>query len=320
MKTIARVMLGLAFLGLAGWITYFFFFEEIAAMSTNIQQVNTSKTANAAPVKNIQIETTSVDVHIIPNDNQEQVIVNLNGRASKKFKDRYKLELAQSGNTIRVQVKEKKAFSIGFYMSDVRIDVQVPRRAYDSLKIKTSSGDITGDGLEAKQQLLTADSGDIRLKNIKGEKLEATASSGDVALTSASSKEMHIQTKSGDIIADFIQSENSDIISSSGDVKLRELKGKVMGHTQSGDFSLKTKKLLHDLTIKSGSGDVSLLVMTEPAAMTLDVTSSSGSNHVEGTQLQYEEKSEHHLRASIGSGGPAVKVETQSGDFTLEMN
>jgi lia operon protein LiaG len=155
---------------------------------------------------------------------------------------------------------------------------------------------------------------------MKSETFEAIANSGGVALTDVITKQALMKTDSGDIIADFMQSEHSDISSSSGDINIRSLTGKGKIHTKSGDLTVKNKELLHNLDISSSSGDVSLSFVTAPAAMVLDFSSNSGTSHINANQLNYDTKTEHNIRASIGSGGPSVKIGTKSGDFSLDIH
>ncbi|MFX3660766.1 MAG: DUF4097 family beta strand repeat-containing protein [Ectobacillus sp.] len=310
------MLLGFVLIGAAGWLLYSTVYTQATAVMSSVEQV---KEVDAQSIKNIEINTSSMDVNLFPHNDNGKISVRLSGDASQQYKDKYKLNITTKGDTLQVKVTAERRFSFGLEKGDMNLDIRIPNAPYEAIRLLSSSGDIVGSSLEAKHIQAKASSGDIRLKHIKGETLIIHTSSGDIHTSNTAAKKIEMEAQSGDITSDTITADESHLSSSSGDIMLRTLQGKSAVTAQSGDISIKNKDIQHDITAETASGDIRLYSINEPPALTLDFSTSSGAGDINGRNWKYDKRTEKSIRGSINAGGPQLKVQTQSGDFRLEL-
>ncbi|MEV7613254.1 DUF4097 family beta strand repeat-containing protein [Streptomyces sp. NPDC089799] len=150
-------------------------------------------------------------------------------------------------------------FGDGDCDGDCSIDYELRVPASATVKLRSSSGDITVTGVAAAD--LHADSGDVRADRIAGA-LKVRTSSGDIAGTALAGPDADAQSSSGDARLEFTAAPRSvSANTSSGDVTLRLPGGpyRVDTRTDSGDreVSVPTDPAAEPrLTVKTSSGDV----------------------------------------------------------------
>jgi lia operon protein LiaG len=233
-----------------------------------------------AEISRIEVDLSGSDVALHPTDGDE-IIVELNGKISKKHKEKVRLDVDDNGGTLKVGIKglDQIFLNVGVLILDTNVEVFLPQKIYDSIHVNTSSGDITVQGFKAKKTLLEASSGDL-------------------------------------LVRDF-HSDQHMFQTSSGEMELSNVTGDIEAKSSSGDILIKYENTSGNLDAKTSSGDINVEFREQPDSLAIDFKGSSGEGRVSLDGVNYQEKSENEIRGVLGSGDYKIKAETSSGDFSL---
>ncbi|MCU1287000.1 MAG: hypothetical protein JWO13_3350 [Acidobacteriales bacterium] len=186
-------------------------------------------------------------------------------------------------------------------------DVQGP------LKASSGSGTISASKIGSEVRVSTG-SGDINLDDVKGS-VYASAGSGTIKAGGIAGS-FYADTGSGDVTLSQTAPGHVSAKTGSGHVVLKNVKGGVEARTGSGGVEAQGEAK-SDWDIHTGSGDV-ILRLPSQAAFNVDARSSSGNvtvNHpltIQGTMKK------NRVQGKVGAGGPALNVETGSGEIRIE--
>ena len=219
---------------------------------------------------------------------------------SEKMSRDIRVEIVtESGElVVRVRYPAQRSIRIGFWdlfkdfevpSAEVQIDLALPRGI--ALAVRSTSGDIRTESLEAAQQLDAA-SGDIRVFEPRGT--------------------VRIATTSGDVEARGLG--RAWVRTVSGDAELSELRGSLDAHTTSGDLTI--REAADSLLLGTVTGDMTVT----GAARGLSASTTSGEIEVRRARGSVE--------ISASSGGvdvqmaalSGVSITTGSGDIDLTLD
>jgi lia operon protein LiaG len=232
-------------------------------------------------ISHIEIDISSTDLSVLPTTDDE-IIVGLKGKVSKKLKEKLELDVQESGKTLRIGLsgEDQIKLNIGVLIVDTSVEVLLPQKIYDSIKIDTSSGDIALENLKIKESMIEASSGDILINNFASPK--------------------------------------SYFRTSSGEIELFNVTGDIKAEASSGDIFIEHLDVNGNINANTSSGDITIKYVETPTSLAIDFNGSSGEAEIMLDGINYEEKSEHAIRGKIGSGKFKVYAETSSGDFYLK--
>lgn len=232
-------------------------------------------------ISKIDIDISSSDLTVNPTP-EDEITVELTGKISKKLKKKLQLNVQENGDALKISLKgeDQIKFNVGVLIVDTNVEVFLPQKIYDSIKIHNSSGDINIQEFKSKNTIF--------------------------------------ETSSGDIIATNLHSEEHRFHSSSGEMKLSNVTGNIEAESSSGDMIIQFENATGNLDAKTSSGDVSVEYRDEPKSLAIDFKASSGDGNVTLDGVNFEERSENEILGVIGTGDFKVTVETSSGDFSLE--
>jgi lia operon protein LiaG len=317
MKKLIFILVALFVIGLAGTLMTM---GPSGGFSFNTVPIQEAKMVKSDQIKRIVVAQTSTDVHVVPS-NDQNISVELKGKVSKKFKDKYNLDVIEEGEEVKISVNREDInwiTSFGISIIDVDLEVQLPKKMYESITIDHSSGDMNISGIKAKEISLNVNSGDIAVEKSEAEKqFSIHSSSGDLNLKNLSAEQLQVDVKSGDTEIEHVEAKTSTLSSMSGDVKLKDVLGILDVDVTSGDTQIMNEVLTGNMTVQSTSGDVDIQFTKKPDALALDYHGSSGDGTVHLEGMLYEEKSENIIKGKIGDGGHLLEVRTNSGDFDL---
>lgn len=204
--------------------------------------------------------------------------------------------VVNENNTLTVRVKDERNWferiNIGFFVSDMRVSVYLPKNKYDSLNAASMSGDIdvaneftfdnakvgsiSGDvsvKADVKQELnISSTSGDVIINNISAtECINASSVSGEIDLSNVKGKEIFAKTISGGVmLTDTVASQKLKANSTSGEIDLKKCDAKnIVLDTVSGEISgtlLSNKQFITETT--SGTVNVPQSVSNEECRIT----------------------------------------------------
>ncbi|KIV53330.1 hypothetical protein AM501_27850 [Aneurinibacillus migulanus] len=264
------------------------------ALSKEGRQVQTVSPDN---IENMNINVSSADVRIIPEDRQDIEAV-LQGRNVSKNQ----LSVKQSGNTLKVSL-EQKEFKWVTFSNHLTLDLHIPQEYNRNMIIDAGSGDIEFKGVNENRTTL--------------EKLELHMSSGTTILENLDVKLLKYKGSSGSTRVENVTAEATDIDISSGDVELSHYSGALRANLSSGDLRAEFEELTGPVKIGMTSGSVSLH-MPENADFTLQGHTTSGSIHCDLPLQNRKENEDEHLSGSYGNGSHAVQITASSGDINIE--
>ncbi|MGN7468419.1 DUF4097 family beta strand repeat-containing protein [Brevibacillus sp. SAFN-007a] len=277
-KKLFGISLLLFVVGVCGLVWLFSKQEYFAFSLKKIEEQRTIE----QPFQSVVVEAGTADLVMMPTT-AAQATVRLTGELSEQQKEWLQLtsEVTADG-TLRVQVQEKLHVTL-FYpgSGELKLEIRLPEKAYESIRLETATGDITSGALTAKTGEVFSDTGDVELTGYAGERLEVQTDTGDVKLA--------------DIRARL------DIDSSTGQID-----------------KLVLPELTHDVTIRTDTGDVRILVEKQPEAAQLELESDTGDIEVNWAPLSYAKKEERSIEASIGTAGPKLSVKSSTGDIRIQ--
>lgn len=199
---------------------------------------------------------------------------------------------------LRVTVPLRAALDIDAVSADVDVNGVASRE----LKIDSVSGDVVVAGAPREAEVESV-SGDLRL-TLNSSKVSAQTVSGDLDLRGRLSGEVSLETVSGRVDMSALQSRLS----------------KISGNSVSGD--LRVEAALADggeISLETVSGDVRLSL---PSNLSATVRGQSFSGDLRAPDVQVQ-RPKHGPGSSFehryGSGNGKIKIETFSGDATLQL-
>jgi DUF4097 and DUF4098 domain-containing protein YvlB len=194
--------------------------------------------------------------------------------------------IEQTGNIIRIGARHESLRNIS-----IDYEIEAPADAY--LDAGSGSGDVTDDGIGENAKLNTG-SGNIHATGLHGG-FTVNTGSGDIYAE---------QTGQGDVKAE----------TGSGNIELRNLRGGLRAETGSGNIKVGGTPA-NSWHLETGSGSVEFWAGDAP--LTLDAETGSGSIHTDREILTQGSQDHHHVTGKLNGGGPAVRIETGSGDIRV---
>ncbi|WP_459502072.1 DUF4097 family beta strand repeat-containing protein [Bacillus sp. C1] len=296
MKKIILIALSLLFIGGigVGAMTVF-------GLAFNKTEIHKKETVAGEKIDEIEVKTSAADVEIVAVDSKD-IEVLLDGEISKELVDKYKFGVKEEKNRLNVTFS-KGINSVGWETgttTGVKLQVKVPKKLYENIKVITSSGDFVAKEIETKIAELNTSSGNVSLLHAKiNGKLTVETSSGAIETDKSEVEVVKLKTSSGKISVDGLHTKEAVFTTSSGDVEYndRSLQGEIECNTSSGDVEMKFDDI--------------------PESLKVEFDGSSGKADLDITDLLYKEKSKHKLIGIKGAGENKVKVKTSSGDFKL---
>lgn len=278
MKKLVYSLLVLFIIGVIGTLVSV---SASGGFSLDTYDVGDQAVINNTDISEIEMDLSSTDISIHPTED-EKITVDFNGKISKKLKNKIKLDVQEKGNRLKIGLKgeDQIKLNIGVLIIDTQVDVYLPHKVYDSLKIDNSSGD-------------------IEMKDLKV-------------------KELSLGTSSGDLILHNVESNSHLFHTSSGEMNLSNVIGDLTLESSSGDIFIQNEQASGNISANTSSGDISVEFQQEPKSLAINFSASSGEADVTLNDVNYEVKSEHQVIGKIGSGEYKVNAHTSSGDFYLK--
>ena len=332
---------------LSGWLA------EAAPGET--YQINETKTIPAAAFQRIEIHTISQDLNVSLVQDGE-VTSTLQGTVTTTSPQSVPTLVQETnGDTLVIRVVRTNS-SIGYHVSNVKLQVSLPDAWKGDLQIvgsssgvtlpdgrfasldlrtvsgdmdlgilttqnqfalETSSGEIRIDSAICKRFQATTISGDLQLDSLRfAESADISTSSGSLDLLNTSGQTLRMVSVSGDILLQDATMDSLSIEGASSAVKLANTVGNVQVKTISGAVTLDNADPETYTRIETSSGEVRA-EFVEDSALKVAVTSSSGSMNG-SLALTGETRKDHAWSGTRGDGSIEVTIKTISGEVTLD--
>ncbi len=177
-------------------ITFGFFFDKgwySGSFKARAQYQNNIDQEESFPlsgINSISISTTSADIYFISSPG-DTIRAHFYGSINTDSKDKMPyLEVQKKGSTLEVEIKRYPGINIGFILSRLRLDIELPSSFKNTVSARSVSGDVTIPELSLEDFFVKTVSG-----NVKIEWLEV----GDFRAEVLKSKESRLDTVSGKV-------------------------------------------------------------------------------------------------------------------------
>ncbi|QQZ08865.1 DUF4097 family beta strand repeat-containing protein [Heyndrickxia vini] len=353
MKKMVGGALILLIIGIIGTVATLYFSK---GSILNLTEWEKKKSVSSNGIDKLDINSGPVDV-IVEKTSDKDIQIRLAGKESIRKKGEYKLEVNEEQHTLNVKVKQKVHFGITFY-SSVKLYVSVPDKMYQTLDVKTSSGELAVKDFQAENASFQASSGDVlvedgRVKNdlsleatsgsIKAmnnqannillktssgdiltedgkasENLSIDVTSGEISVTNNEATKVVLKSTSGDIEVNQLAAKESEFTATSGEIYVDDISGTIIGSATSGDIEIVPNAHIGNTSLETTSGSITVNTKQKSIPFAIDYEGGSGEGDVSVTGANYTDKSEHRIIGKIESGTIKLKVRTGSGDFDLQ--
>ncbi|QRG69383.1 DUF4097 family beta strand repeat-containing protein [Brevibacillus choshinensis] len=282
MRNLGKKLFGLCLLLFiigAGGLVWLFSKQEYFTFS--LKEVNDERVVEK-PIKGLNLSTDTTDVIVSPSTNSS-AIVRLAGNAAEQQMDRLQFSSdVGSDGILRVMVREQSHLNL-FFMGNghLQVEVLLPEAMYESIALKSETGDIRSSALQSKQATISTSTGDIELAGFQGDELQIDTDTGDMRLL-----RIHSALK---------------VDSSTGDVN-----------------KLVLSEVTYPVDIRTDTGDVHISADKKPTDARLELESDTGDIHVDWPELKYDQKQENLVEATVGSGSSLLSVKTATGDIRIQ--
>ncbi|SHK34431.1 DUF4097 family beta strand repeat-containing protein [Paramaledivibacter caminithermalis] len=243
------------------------------------ETINDERIFDAADIQIINVNTVSSDIELFSED-RDDIRIHFEGSiASSKEIILPELITENENGSLLIDIKHKSKMNIGYYTSNIRVHVYIPKTYSKDIIIKTTSGEIYLDYID----------------NIRNASLKSV---------------------SGDIKAECLYTEKTMLESTSGSVKIEDFKGELKCITTSGDIKINVNSLTDNIFCKSISGDTKIQ-LPEKSEFYLEAKSVSGDVGCEFPIIMEGKLSDNKINGKIGNGKNKINVSTVSGDIKI---
>lgn len=265
----------------------------------------------------LSLHTGSGDVHVqAGSDNQVHIVARVRGSNTPFSSDvEQRIQqiisnppIRQMGSVIEVGPDRNDPL---YRNISISYDVTTPKQT--ALNASSGSGSVRVADL-AQQLTAQSGSGDVEATNI-GSRINLQTGSGSVRAQGISG-EATLQTGSGDIELHEMAAGPVRAQTGSGSIRLNGVNGSLNAQTGSGDITA-AGQIASDWRFHTGSGSVHANVGSN-ARFTLDADTGSGSVHLEQPITMQGKINPHHINGTVNGGGPEMRVQTGSGDITIQ--
>lgn len=201
-----------------------------------------------------------------------------------------------------------------FFRQRIKVEAYLPSE-YESVEIKTASGEIEMKNIQADYIRCISGSGDLEIKDSGGCDMELNTHSGNIEAVRLDLSKLEIQTGSGEVeVLDGVM-DHLEIKSGSGDIECHTDAGQIFCKTGSGDVEVEVPHDC-DILISSGSGDLEIKLQESEGA---EVSYSTASGDVELSWKGEEVPVSKKGLKLFGNRSSHIGVKSGSGDIAIEM-
>lgn len=269
-------------------------------LSKDRVEIHQQETVNGEQIDSLIISTSSANIEVLSVKGRDIGIL-LDGEMSENLAENYEFKIVQKSNRLDISFKANNdGFQFGSSYSNINLQVTLPEKMYQDIQVGSSSGEIEINRLTSKS-------------------LTSTSSSGSQVISGLKVKNrLFVKASSGDIVANGNDAGLAMMRASSGGVNLRGLDcDDVKLETSSGDVVYHNDTICGKLDCKASSGDVDIHIDQLPNSLNLDCKANSGDVKVRVDGIQFKEKTDHRVVASLGTGENSVYARTSSGDIVI---
>jgi lia operon protein LiaG len=275
---------------------------KYSTASEKSYHINEQKIIEANKISSLQIDTNSINTHVIvQNNNQENIKLYLTGKVGNKKDIHFSSKLDHG--RLKVEAKYEDSFKISKNESELELKIFVP--------------------IQLANLRVSSLSGNIKIKDINCLFIDINTKSGDINMGGIVAKnDLLLKTSSGNIVIDKSIAGNSKMKTNSGDMMISNVETQTLHvESSSGDININSKKIKNSINIQTNSGNIYLNSQEKPNDIKLDFSSHTGEvSIVNIDNFNYTIQKENHIQGVIGSGRTSVKAKSKSGNLNFSSS
>ena len=282
---------------------------SLSDYETNIHEINEE-------FSNISIKTDTADIAFVPsNDGMCRVVCYEDAKKSHSVE-------VQDGTLAVNVVNNKKWYDyIGVNIDSPKITVYLPEKAYSSLVIEESTGDIEiSKDFKFKSIDISLSTGNIKCYASAVENIKIAASTSDIYAEGISASSLDLTVSTGNVTVSSVTCEEDITIGvSTGKTYLTDVACKNLTSTgNTGDISLKNVISTEKISVERSTGDVTL---DRSDAAELFIMTSTGD--VEGSLLTNKvfiiKTDTGRINVPNSITGGRCEITTDTGDIKISI-
>lgn len=223
-------------------------------LSTRQYETNEHKITDT--FSNINIEATVADVQLIPSQNNDCRII-----CSEYENQNHSVSVVNSTLTIREVDKSKWYEHIGFHFNVPRIDVYLPQKVYDSLRIVETTGNVKiPNDFTFCNMDVSLTTGKMQSFASCSEAFTIKTTTGDISIADSSINALSISVKTGKVdIQSVVCSKDITANITTGKIMISDTTAQNLDSTGStGNIALNNVIVQEEITIKRSTGSIAM--------------------------------------------------------------
>lgn len=220
--------------------------------------------------------------------------VTLDGEVNPNIKRT--LATDEKDSTLLISYKEKQQIWFNFNISEVLVpltlNVYLPEKQYDSLKISNNNGYVSAKQQNTTHFDINTSNGRVELREINSQKINAETNNGSMDFKDITAQNIHVKSNNGRIMLDHVE-------------------GELEGQSKNGSLSLKTNELDRNLNFTTHNGKINIETEKEPTNVQFNVSVDNGKANI---------LNKYNGNAVIGKGENQIKLNTHNGSISVKKH
>ena len=209
--------------------------------------------------------------------------------------------VALSNGTLAIlQVSEDSGKNKIAFGNKGQITVTIPSELAVPIEIDNGYGDMEINHIAVPQFLLNNEAGYVSFTNFEADMLQISSTSGDITISSSSIPDISVVSSSGYISLKQTEYLDCSLTAKSGEINIAD----AVSH---GNLSLQT-----------GSGDISVTYQNEPDSLTFDMASGSEDLSLKFSSANYQIETSAHKQGVIGNGEYRLTLNSDHGTIVIK--
>lgn len=255
-----------------------------------MREINEEKSVSMDEISMIQVDMTSVGVHIMREEANNEIKVDIHGKAMQEIKLVSKIVNKALFVTVQRQHENLPLYE------EVILDVYIPKEYTKNLSIKMLSGYVKIDSINLENFTLDTSSGKLEAEQLKADKISINSSSGKLEIKKIDTEILNIKGKSSAINIDECIANEAGIETSSGKV--------LVSYKEFED---------QNVNIATSSGSI-ILELPETAEFLAEAKISSGKFK---SDFPFSTTDKKAIKGQIGTKNNKVSLKTLSGSISI---
>ncbi|MBJ7994757.1 MULTISPECIES: DUF4097 family beta strand repeat-containing protein [Bacillus] len=255
--------------------------------------ISEEKVINNNNVSSVIIDTNNVRVNINPTT-ESNMKVTLDGEVNPNIERT--LATDEKDSTLLISYKEKQQSWFNFNISEVLVpltlNVYLPEKQYDSLKISNNNGYVSAKQQNTTHFDINTSNGRVELREINSQKINAETNNGSMDFKDITAQNIHVKSNNGRIMLDHVE-------------------GELEGQSKNGSLSLKTNELDRNLNFTTHNGKINIETEKEPTNVQFNVSVDNGKANI---------LNKYNGNAVIGKGENQIKLNTHNGSISVKKH